>query len=437
MKGNLRQELRFELSKKAVDMHATGILAAHPQNDKQRRNTGKCYTSWRPMNDAPRVLSFVLFLDSLSMRTPWARFWATVLLFWLTCPVSAAPLPIELEVAALQEAPFGAIQEWNRVLVELNVARVRLRGARPGDEPALEVLDLAGAKRYRLLGLINRGNELVLPGGAFHQGESARLRQFLEQLPARVEEAGVERGRFGLTREQFEQVFDDLSLPFIESTKGIAPRELVARLTQDFKTPMSFDQTADRNLRDANPFAAELRGLTTGTTLAAVLRTAGLQLVPQQPRGEPVALRIGAIDPSQESWPVGWKPLAGPRQIAPAMLRFTTIEIENYTLAKALEALGPHMGVPLVFDQRVLTARGIDPAKVQVRLPRGKTYIRRAVDSILSAGRLTGELRIDEAGTPFYWITQFGPDSPRAIRVESDNVNPMPAEHPARRTIGP
>jgi hypothetical protein len=44
--------------------------------------------------------------------------------------------------------------------------------------------------------------------------------------------------------------------------------------------------------------------------------------------------------------------------------------------------------------------------------------VRRAVDSILSQGRLAGELRVDEAGQPFYWITQFDKDSPRALEIE-------------------
>ena len=69
------------------------------------------------------------------------------------------------------------------------------------------------------------------------------------------------------------------------------------------------------------------------------------------------------------------------------------------------------MEVPLLFDERVLAVRSIDPAKIEVSFPRGKTYIRRAVDRVLSQARLAGELRVDEAEKPFYWITQFGPDN--------------------------
>jgi hypothetical protein len=95
--------------------------------------------------------------------------------------------------------------------------------------------------------------------------------------------------------------------------------------------------------------------------------------------------------------------------MAPAMYRFTTIEISGYTLAKAIEALTPHMGVPLLFDQRIIAERSIDTAKIEVKFPNRRTYVRRAFDNVLSQGHLTGEFRVDEAGRPFYWITQPGP----------------------------
>jgi hypothetical protein len=329
-----------------------------------------------------------------------------------------AALPIELEVAAEGDAPFGAMQEWNKVLAEMDLARVRLRGASRGDQPALTVSGDGAARRFRLVGLLNRRDELVLPGGKFAQGDRARLKQFFEELPRRVDEEHNPRGRFGLTREDFALAFADLSGTVTESTLDGAPHELVATLTRDFAMPVSGEPAIKAALRDAPPFKAQMKGLTSGTVLAAVLRAADLQFVPERIGNDPLTLRVTRLDVAREHWPVGWKPLATLRQTAPAMYRITNIEIENYTLARALEALGPHMATPLVIDQRVLALRKIEPAKVQVRFPRSKTYVRRAVDSILSQGRLAGELRVDEAGQPFYWITQFDKDSPRALEIE-------------------
>jgi len=338
-----------------------------------------------------------------------------------------AALPIELEVAAEGDAPFGAMQEWSRMLSELDLARVRLRGAHGGDEPKLEVRTSAGGKQYVLLGILDRRNQLVLPGGAFSQSQRAELKQFLQDLPRREAESGVERGMFGLTREQFLPVLAALSKPFDESTLDGAPHELLTALTRDVELPVEGDVTMRAKLRDAKPFRAQMKGLSTGTILAAMLRSAGLQLVPDTRGQEPITLRVMPIDPAKPSWPVGWKPDASPRLAAPAMYTIRNVEISNFTLADALVALGAPMGVPIVVDQRVVEARGIDLTSVQVKFPRKKTYVRRAVDALLSQGRLEGDLRVDEAGQAFYWATQFGKDSPRAVSLDLNPAAPAPA----------
>jgi hypothetical protein len=154
------------------------------------------------------------------------------------------------------------------------------------------------------------------------------------------------------------------------------------------------------------------------------LRTAGLLLAPVATDGQPVTLRVVALAPNQQCWPTGWKPAGSPRTLVPAMYRFTTVEIEDYPLEQALEALAPHAGIPLVVDAHMVARRRIDMA-AKVKYPAEKTYIRRALDRILAQGRLAGELRVDEAGRPFYWITQWGPESPRAV---PSHPNARPAD---------
>jgi hypothetical protein len=326
-----------------------------------------------------------------------------------------AALPVELEVAVVQAAPFGAMQSWGKLLSEMDLARLRLRGAHHGDKPSITPTGVGSSQRFRVVGVLNHKDQLIVPGGAFGPGDSAKLKAFFESLPERVAEQGVERGIFGLTRPQFEEAFNDLSGAVHGSTKGVPLATAFAAMTASLTLPVELDAQARAAIDRAGPVAAELQGMTAGTALAIALRPAGLAIKPDQSHGRPLALHVVRISPKQEYWPTGWKPEQSARQVVPAMYRFTTIEISGFTLTQALEALAPHMGVPLVFDERMLAVRGIDPAKVQVKFPNSKTYIRRAVGSILSQARLAGDLRVDEAGRPFYWITQFGPDNPPAI----------------------
>jgi hypothetical protein len=362
-------------------------------------------------------LIFSIYTTELAMLI--RRYATTViasLSILLIAGAAGAAIPVELEVATDAGAPPGTMQEWGRVLAEMDLARLRLRGRGRADEPSLKITGEGASRRYLVLGIINRRGELLLPDGRFTQGDAAQLKKHFADLPEVVEEAAIERGRFGLTKPGFEALFQDFSAPAPSSTKGKPLAEVIAVASRGLKTPLEIDAAARAAINAAPPLDAELEGMSRGTALALAFRLAGLAMVPAEPRGQPVTLRVVPEGKNVQGWPAGWQPAKVGRVVAPAMYRFTVIEIEGYTLARALAALEPHMTVPLVFDQRVLTARKIDPATVNVKLPKGKIYIRRAVERILSQGRLSGELRVDEADRLFYWITQFGDDSPRAMK---------------------
>jgi hypothetical protein len=295
---------------------------------------------------------------------------------------------------------------------------LRLRGAHAGDKPSITPTGAGEAQRFRVLAVLNQRDQLILPGGAFGQGDVAKLQQFFESLPMREAEKGVERGIFGLTREQFEQLYDDFSVAVSQSTEGMPPQTVFGVLTSDLSVPLELDADARTALAKSRPRTVDLKGMTTGTAVALTLRSAGLALVPEQPPGKPFVIRVVRIAPNQFSWPVGWKPDEAPRQIAPTMYRTTTIEISKYTLGQALEALGPHMGIPLVVDDYSISRFNPGFTEAEVKFPKRKTYIRRAVDTVLAQGRVSGELRVDEAGRPFYWITKFGPESPKALGAD-------------------
>jgi hypothetical protein len=345
---------------------------------------------------------------------------------------AAAALPIDLEVAVVQAAPLGAMQEWGRLLSEMDLAGVRLRGAHAGDKPTIAPVGTGPAQRFRVLGVLNQRDQLILPGGAFGQGDVAKLKAFFEGLPLQVAEQGVERGIFGLTKPQFEQLYSDFSIPVADSTKSILPQIAVAAMTRELSIPLEMSAEARAALAHAKPLDLDLKGVSTGTALALALRSAGLALVPEQPPGKPFIVRVVPIEPRQFSWPVGWKPEKGPMQMAPGMYRSTTIEITGYKLGKALEAFAPHMGIPLIVDHYAVNQMERDFREADVKFPNRKTHVRRAVDSILAQGRVSGELRVDEANQPFYWITKFGPTSPRALGSDPAVQTDVPAPNNRR-----
>lgn len=335
-----------------------------------------------------------------------AGMWGCALPAW-------AQIPIDVEVATDKGVPLTAPQEWARLLGELQLGSVRLRGGKSDEQPEITQVGGAAGPRFKVLALLNLSGELVLPKRRFRTSDRKALSDYFQEL-SRQESFGEEKGVFGLTEKQFGLVHADLSRPISFSTKGKTPADVLNLLESKIAAPVVRDAPARNALRLAKPLEVELRDMSAGTALALALRNAGLVLRPQKRSGEPLRIVVERGRPGSDSWPVGWKPKDSPRLVAPKLFEFLTIEIDGYTLTKAIEALEPRMGIPVIYDERILAAREIRPDEIQVKLPAGKTYLKRVVDRLLSQARLAGELRIDERGRPFYWITQFGKDSPRA-----------------------
>ena len=98
-----------------------------------------------------------------------------------------------------------------------------------------------------------------------------------------------------------------------------------------------------------------------------------------------------------------------PDDLAADVEQYTRVldgKIDGYTLEEALTAIGPRIKIPLYFDHAALAEYEIDPAKVQVRFPRSRTFYKRVIDRVLAQARLGSQLRVDEAGAPFLWITR-------------------------------
>jgi len=261
-----------------------------------------------------------------------------------------------------------------------------------------------------------------LPGAKFARSDLQQLHTYLERLRDEgLENFGVPRGRFGLTARQLQTVLDDLTQTVRFATTGISTQEILAKLTQQLQLPMVIEPAAELILARSRLDEVELQGMTAGSSLALKLREQGLSLTPQKLHGQPLQLNVAPWQSDRPSWPVGWKSPAAPRRLLPDLYKRRPIEIDGYSLTEALEALQPRIGVPLRWDRWILARRQIAPETIQVTLPRAKTYLKRAVDRLLSQARLASELRVDEGGHAFFWITQFGPQSPRAERPGYSN----------------
>ncbi len=324
----------------------------------------------------------------------------------LAATTFAAP-PVELELATESGLQITAPREWLQLMAELGIQNVRIRSASAADKPVVENRGDVAHPRFHVVGILATNEELRLPGGRFQITDRRKLADYFARLSADgVEALTAPRGRFGLTEKDFTAAHADLAQPIHFATQGKSLRAFLDRLQTKFALPIAPDTAAEQIIRTSPPVADEVGNLTTGSGLAIVLRSYGLALRPDKSLGKPLALRIVPEGTVDDSWPIGWESKASPGETAPALMEFLNVEIEGYTLQEAVDAIAPRIKMPVYWDHAALAKDHIEPTKIQVHVPHTRTFYKRILDRVLIQGRLAGQLRVDEAGTAFFWITR-------------------------------
>lgn len=336
------------------------------------------------------------------LATSWAA------LIWLVAPLDARAAPrIEFELAADATSQITGQQSWYKVLTELKVDDLRIREPMASDKIEFETRGTKKRPIYKVKGALSGRNELIVPGAKFTLKDRARLTDWIERLrkdgPAAFDD--TPDLPFGLKAAQLVKVHTDLARKIDFDTQEMKLDEAIAKVGESLDLQLVIDKKASKAIADSDVITDELRGMSSGSALACLLRPAGLVLEPRQnARHEPeLAVKLPTED--KPCWPIGWAPEKPQREILPALFEFLNVEIDEVPLAEAMEEIGKRLEVPLVLDQYSMVRLDIDPAKIDVTLPAKKTTYGLALRKILFQAKLKYELRVDEAGKPLLWIT--------------------------------
>lgn len=334
----------------------------------------------------------------------------------ITVTTASAGPPIEI---ASQAAAHGtAPRQWLQRLAEAGGGSTRLVGARGSEKPRMETLGQKanGEPLLKVYAVLTRDNLLLLPGPTsslrFRLSDRAKLADYFKRLGAEgADGVTAQRGKHGLTEAEFTDLFTRLKTPLgpIQDTDSL--QRIVQTASRLARVKIEIDASIASVLAATPEDPAPLGRLATGTALAVVLREKGLALEPTKPLGKPARLRVVPAVEAEEPWPVGYDPEGSPTQTAPALMEFLTVEIEGYTLTEALDAIAPRLTwndgpLPLVWDRFAMRRDAIDPATVQVRFPSRRTFYKKLLNQLVIQARLKLDLRVDEAGTPFLYLTR-------------------------------
>jgi len=334
-----------------------------------------------------------------------------LVLTWLT---SAGPALAEgrtqLELFADPRAPVTSQQEWLRQLAGAGVTGLRIRVGQPSDKVGIEVRGTESSPVYLVFGMITPGNELVLPGGKYRASEASQIARWLKDLALKGPGGGKPEPKapFGLSPDEFAGIHKDLEQPVAFSTKGMdraaALRKLGGQLAFALRIGTGLLETSHDD-----KISEELSVLSAGTALACMLRPAGFCLVPRPTRDGKPEYVVTPSEPGAEVWPVGWKPQKSTPQVLPGLYESFNANIQDYPLAKVLDALGPRLKAPIFLDHNALARHAVEPDKVKVSAPQSRVTYNQLLRKILSQSGLKSEVRIDESGRPFLWVTTVKP----------------------------
>lgn len=317
---------------------------------------------------------------------------------------------VQLELVGDQQAGAAmGFQQWLQTLARAGVQNVRMRVADANVKLGIEVRGTEQNPVYVVTGMINSRDELVVPGGRFRRGDVAGIKEWAADLSANGPlERREAKGPFGMTEKQFEKIKEDLAQPAAFSIKDMTRSEAVEKIKRQLALPLGGEGElagGDEKIEE------ELSGLACGTVLAAVLRPAGYAMVPQEADGKlSYTISKTSLDKlGREVWPIGWKPGKSLPEALPALFEFRNVNVQDASAKQVLDAISRQISVPILLDHNALARHGIEPEKAVVEHPQARTNYSVSLKRMLFKAGMKFELRVDEAGKAFLWVTSLKP----------------------------
>jgi hypothetical protein len=311
---------------------------------------------------------------------------------------------VELELFQSGRPSAQATQAWYAALTKLGVRNLKIRAARPADQAGVSTVGAVPNETYRVVGELNERGEVIVPGGRFKVGDMPAFSAWMGKLGDHGAAALTEtKSAFGLNEQQLVAVHTDLSTPVEFATKGMKPLDVLRKLARG-KHPLVIEPELGKALEMDEPMRDELQGFSRGMALAVLLRPVGGVLVPRKPARADVELAILDGKTSAELWPIGWPTEEDTSKLAPKLLETLSAEIDGVTAAEALDAIRERVEVPFLWDHNSLALRKVK-LDTPVSLPAGKRLYSKLLTEILGKIRCRYEIRVDENGKPFLWIS--------------------------------
>ncbi|MBL8848792.1 MAG: hypothetical protein JNG89_03880 [Planctomycetaceae bacterium] len=338
-----------------------------------------------------------------------------------TRPLAVKQTIVDMEIMLDESSDPVAPQEWGPVFEQAGVP-VRFRQRILDDEVSVTERVKGSTRTVNVVGELDRSGVIRFPGGrSFGRSDGQALASWIGELQTYGAQGSPDgQPVWGLTEKQFKDLFAELSRPVVADVAGLDFQPAVKQMGLPTGYGFRLDAAArDKLLAEGgdHPLRHEISGLSRGTALAIILADYDLGFRPlRTPNGE-IELVAEPLGSLKDPWPIGW-PLDDDRprdSTAPALFAQVEAGFEDVSLADVLSAIEQATGTRVVVDFERCVKKGIDPASLNVSLPKKKTAWILILRTVAAQARLTREIMLDEAGTAFVSVFPFEPKRPNGV----------------------
>lgn len=323
-------------------------------------------------------------------------------------------IAIRLEIFCDGPLQASEAQQWGRELNSLGFEGVRIRSGDSSD--ALDVQPLGG-NAYRVSGMLMTNSQILLPGNArFSLSRIREMKPYLEEQILALRQAETDAAAGEAAQGNHDELFQDLAVPVGFRTQGLSRKKVLQKLAGSFESHVRFPSSIRKVFEDSDLVTEELQDVARGTALVYVLRYLGYCVVPEpSDSGNGFTLKIVASNQAdaQRILPVGY---AVESATPDALYERFQANVDGASAATVLDSLQKRLKIPFLYDFNSMAGLGIEPADVIIRQKSGKFSYKQLLDAVLYQTQLQREVRTDEAGHVFFWLT--------TIKSANDSKNP-------------
>ncbi|NQV25891.1 MAG: hypothetical protein HQ518_16145 [Rhodopirellula sp.] len=314
---------------------------------------------------------------------------------------------VSFELLIATRVPPLAAQQWGEIFRRAG-ADVRIRQARSSDRAAITESKRGSVRLVKATGLLNQDGSVLFENRRFQQSQTALLADWIRELKtygAQGSDAG--KPGFGLTREQFDQVFRILAGEVVRDPAGLELPAALATVSFPTSLPLRITPAAEELLKRSGakrPAPEGLAGLSRGTVLAILLNEEGLGFRPGRTPEGSLELRVSPLDETESAWPIGWPLERPPVASMPKFVEAVPIEFDDVPLIDVIHAISVQTGISILTDHRRAIEANIQLSELKVNQEYRKMTWSGLLDRV-TFPHLMRELLQDEAGTPFVFVT--------------------------------